>query len=66
VTGEKNGFSFWGHHHYFGEVPLIFWEIKKRIFLHLEQQKFPQRQIGAQGVGSCLETKVNVKQLQYS
>ncbi len=43
VAGEENGISIWSRHHYLGKVPLIFWEKQEWIFLHLDQQKFPQR-----------------------
>ena len=54
VAGEEDNFSLRSRHHYFGAVPLVFWENQERILLHLDQQKFPQRQTGFHCVNPCL------------
>lgn len=43
VTGEEDIISFRSGHFYGRAVPFIVFESKAGVFLHLEQQKSPQR-----------------------
>lgn len=54
ITWEKNFFSLWSPHHYFGAVPLVILEMLG-LFCHPDQQHLSQARLCPDGVGASLK-----------